>query len=128
MKMPREQALTRVTAAQLLSIITHQSNSRQLLTECLVSNGRIRKLKVDHVQIELTVSFELEVCYKRLFKLLIDKDMRTKDLAEKSGVSLSILNKMRKGEGSIDIEIWDKLCLALNCSIVDILELIPAKE
>ena len=70
----------------------------------------------------------MAVSYNKLWKLLIDKDMRTKDLAEKSGVSLSILNKMRKGEGSIDIEIWDKLCLALNCSIVDILELIPAKE
>ena len=40
----------------------------------------------------------MAVSYKRLFKLLIDKDMKRKDLKEKTGVSYGTLAKMERGE------------------------------
>ena len=68
---------------------------------------------------------ELNISYKRLFKLLIDRDMTQRDLAEQSGVSFSTLTKMRKAEGSINNDAWDKICCTLDCSISDILEIVP---
>ena len=60
--------------------------------------------------------------YKKLWKLLIDLDMSKKTLAEKSGVSLSTLAKMTRGE-SVNVEVLVRICTALNCSMEDIMEL-----
>ena len=63
--------------------------------------------------------------YKRLFKLLIDKDMTQRELSDQSGVSYLTLTKMRKGEGTINTVVWDKICRTLNCDVSDILEIVP---
>ena len=62
--------------------------------------------------------------YKRLWKLLIDKDMKKKDLAAAAGISTFTISKMGKGE-NVTIEVLGKICAALNCSIEDIMEFIP---
>ena len=64
--------------------------------------------------------------YKRLWKLLIDKDMKKKDLAAAAGISTFTISKMGKGE-NVTIEVLGKICAALNCSIEDIMEFIPDK-
>ena len=61
--------------------------------------------------------------YKRLWKLLIDKDMNKKMLAEAAHISMSSISKLAKGK-SVNVEILIKVCNALDCEIGDIMELI----
>lgn len=62
--------------------------------------------------------------YKKLFKMLIDLDMKKKDLCEKAGVSMASITKMGRG-GTVTTDILVKICTALNCSVDDIMEIIP---
>lgn len=82
---------------------------------------------MDENRIEMVVetAVQLEISYKRLFKLLIDKDMTQRELSDQSGVSYLTLTKMRKGEGTINTVVWDKICRTLNCDVSDILEIVP---
>ena len=66
----------------------------------------------------------MAVSYKKLWKLLIDKDMKKKELCAKAGISSSSLTKMGKN-GHVTTEILAKICNALNCTMDDILEIIP---
>ena len=66
----------------------------------------------------------MSVCYKRLWKLLIDKDMKKKELCEKAGISPSSLTKMGKG-GHVTTEVLAKICGALDCTVDDIMEIFP---
>ena len=67
------------------------------------------------------------VSYKKLWKLLIDKDMKKKDLQAMSGISWSSITKMSKGE-NVGMDVLMKICLALNCDIGDIVEMIPTDK
>lgn len=61
------------------------------------------------------------VCYKKLWKLLIDKDMKKKDLEKAAGISNYVISKMNKGE-NITVDIVGKICSALNCTPNDMME------
>ena len=63
--------------------------------------------------------------YKKLFKLLIDRNMKKKELAELSGVSVATITKMGKDGVSVNSDVLVKICHALNCEIGDIMELVP---
>lgn len=65
----------------------------------------------------------MAVCYNKLWKLLIDRKMKKKDLATLSGVSKSTLAKMANNE-HVSTEIVAKICNALNVSIEDIMEVV----
>ena len=69
------------------------------------------------------VSF-MAISYKKLWKLLIDKDMKKKDLCEKAGISSSSVTKMGKN-GHVTTEVLLKICTALDCGVDDIMEIIP---
>ena len=69
----------------------------------------------------------MAVSYKKLWKLLIDRDMMKKDLAAAADISNYTISKMSKGE-NVTVEILGKICKALNCKIYDIMEFIPDKE
>ena len=69
----------------------------------------------------------MAVSYKKLWKLLIDKDIKKKELSVRSGVSPATITKMGKG-GHVTTEVLAKICSALDCGVEDIMELIPAKE
>ena len=69
----------------------------------------------------------MAVSYKKLWKLLIDKDMKKKDLIEKAGVSNFTLNKLNKGE-SVTTDTLLKICTVLNCSFDDIMEIVQEKK
>lgn len=58
--------------------------------------------------------------YKKLWKLLIDKDMKKTDLLSVAGISANILAKMNKGE-DISMDSLRKICSALECDVGDIL-------
>ena len=64
----------------------------------------------------------MAVSYKKLWKLLIDRDMRKKDLCAKAGISSASVTKMGKG-GHVTTEVHLKICTALDCQIDDIMEI-----
>lgn len=66
----------------------------------------------------------MAVSYKRLFKLMIDKKMRKKDLCELAGVSTSTMSKMGRDE-IVSLEVIDRICQKLNCNIEEVLEILP---
>lgn len=63
--------------------------------------------------------------YKRLFKLLIDREMKSKDLAVLANVSQATLAKMKKDGASVNSDVLVRICSALNCTLDDIMEIIP---
>ena len=65
----------------------------------------------------------MKLSYKKLWKLLIDKDMKKKELCEISGVSSTSIAKMGRNE-NVNTEILIKICEALQCDISDIAEII----
>lgn len=65
----------------------------------------------------------MSVCYKRLWKLLIDKDLKKKDLCALANISPATITKMRNN-GHISTEVLSKICTALGCQIEDIVEFI----
>jgi DNA-binding Xre family transcriptional regulator len=69
----------------------------------------------------------MEVSYKKLWKILIDKDMKKKDLQATAGISWASVTKLSKG-GTVSMEVLIKICTALNCDIGDVMELIPEKN
>ena len=66
----------------------------------------------------------MAVSYKKLWKLLIDKDMKKKDLCAKAGISTASVTKMGKG-GHVTTEVLAKICAAMDCTLDDIMEIIP---
>ena len=64
----------------------------------------------------------MSISYKRLWKLLIDKDMKKKDLEEKAGISHYTLNKLNRGE-NVTTDVLARICKALDCTMDDILEM-----
>ena len=62
------------------------------------------------------------VCYNKLWKLLIDRKMKKKELLELSGISKAALYKLTKDE-NVKTEILVKICNALDVDLSDIVEL-----
>ena len=67
------------------------------------------------------------IVYKKLWKLLIDKDMKKTELSELSKVSMTSIAKLRRNE-NVNTEILNKICMALECDVSDIMEVIPENE
>jgi DNA-binding Xre family transcriptional regulator len=65
--------------------------------------------------------------YKKLWKLLIDRDMFKRDLCKAAGISGTTMAKLGKSE-SVNVDILLRICAALNCDISDIMEVVPDKE
>lgn len=69
----------------------------------------------------------MEVSYKKLWKVLIDKDMKKKDLQSAAGISWASVTKLSKGE-TVSMEVLMKICKTLECNIGDIMDLIPEEN
>ncbi len=65
----------------------------------------------------------MKMSYNRLWKLLIDKNMKKSDLRKVAGVSSSSLAKLGKGE-NVTTDVILKICVALGCHVEDIMEII----
>lgn len=65
----------------------------------------------------------MKISYKKLWKLLIDRDMLKKDLAKRAGISTTSIAKLGKNE-NVNTDILLKICNALECELQDIMELI----
>ena len=66
----------------------------------------------------------MAVSYKKLFKILIDRDMKKKEFRDFVGISYSTIIKLEKGENTT-VEVLEKICLKLGCGIEDIMEILP---
>ena len=64
----------------------------------------------------------MAICYKKLWKLLINKDMKKKDLQRVAGISAASITKLGKNE-NVNTEIIQKICTALECDVSDIMEM-----
>lgn len=69
----------------------------------------------------------MTVRYNKLWKLLIDKNMKKKELCEAAGISSSLIAKLGKNE-NVTVEVLVKICTALQCDISDIMEIIPDSD
>lgn len=67
------------------------------------------------------------ISYKRLWKLLIDKDLKKKDLPELAGISKSSVTKLGHND-HVSTKILLKICNALQCDLFDIMELVPGNN
>ncbi len=68
----------------------------------------------------------MAVCYKKLWKMLIDKDMIKKDIRLQTGLSTSTMSKLSKDE-NVSMDIIEKICTVLNCDVGDIMEFVTDK-
>lgn len=66
----------------------------------------------------------MAVSYKKLWKLLIDRNMKKKDLRMAANISTTTLARLGKDE-NVSTEILSKICTALNCDVGDIMEMVP---
>lgn len=69
----------------------------------------------------------MTLSYNKLWKLLIDKGMKKKDLKEATGISANTIARMGRNE-VVSLEVLMKICGALDCDIGDILEVLPDKS
>lgn len=69
----------------------------------------------------------MKTSYKKLFKILIDKDMTKKELKKGAGISWATITKIRKGE-NVYTDILIKICKFLECDIGDIVEIVEDKK
>lgn len=67
------------------------------------------------------------ISFKPLFKLLIDRGMKKKELAALSGVSVATITKMGKDGVAVSSDVLARISYALNCKIDDIIEILPGK-
>lgn len=65
----------------------------------------------------------MKISYKKLWKLLIDRDMLKRDLAVKAEISSTSIAKLAKNE-NVNTEILRKICTALQCDVSDIMEMV----
>lgn len=65
---------------------------------------------------------EMAISYKKLWKLLIDRDMKKKDLCVAAGISHASMAKLGKNE-NVTTDVLVKICTALKCDISDIMEI-----
>ena len=64
----------------------------------------------------------MAISYKKLWKLLIDRELKKKDLPSLAGISSASVTKLGKNE-NVNTETLEKICRALNCDISDIMEM-----
>ncbi len=70
----------------------------------------------------------MSASYKKLFKMLIDREMKSKDLAEKAGISPATLAKMKKDGATVSSDVLVKICTALGCTLDDIVDIVPSTD
>lgn len=68
------------------------------------------------------------ISFKPLFKLLIDRDIKKKDLAEMADISIATITKMGKDGSHVQSDVLERICLALNCKIGDIIQIVKTDD
>lgn len=69
----------------------------------------------------------MAVSYKKLWKLLIDRNLKKKDLEEMAGVSHYTMNKLTR-DSNVTVDVLEKVCRALGCSLDEIMEFVDKES
>ncbi len=69
----------------------------------------------------------MAVSYKKLFHLLIEKDMTNTQLQQQAGFSGNIITRLKRN-GYVSLESIENICRVLNCGVDDILEFVPNEK
>jgi putative transcriptional regulator len=69
----------------------------------------------------------MAVCYNKLWKILIDRDMSKTELIKAAKISTNAMAKLGKNE-DVRVEVLVKICGVLNCSIDDILDIVSVRR
>ena len=69
----------------------------------------------------------MAVSYKKLWKLLIDKNMKKKDLQESANLTQHAMRKLSKDE-AVTTDTLAKVCRCLDCSVDEIMEVLPESQ
>ena len=69
----------------------------------------------------------MAISYKKLWKLLIDKEMSAVELREKTGIAPNTMTKLRRDE-EVSMTVLAKICKVLDANIGDIMDLTPKQE
>lgn len=69
----------------------------------------------------------MDVCYNKLFKLLIDKSMKKTEFGKAVGISQGTLAKLSKNE-TVSMDVIIRICRTLNCTVDDIMDIVPSPE
>lgn len=69
----------------------------------------------------------MAISYEKLWNLLSERNMKRKDLMALSGVSQSSITKLGHNE-NVQTEVLERICIALNCDLSDIAEIVPPRE
>ena len=69
--------------------------------------------------------WKMAASYKKLFKLMIDREIKSKDLAAQAGISPTTLAKMKKDGATVSSDVLVKICTALECTVDEIMEIVP---
>ena len=69
----------------------------------------------------------MAISYKKLWKLLIDKDMTAVDLRQATGIAPNTMTKLRRDE-EVSLSVLVKICTVLNANIGDIMDLVPDQK
>ena len=67
---------------------------------------------------------DMALCYKKLWKLLIDRDMTRADLRGETGIAPATIAKMSRGE-SVGACVLERICKSMQCNIGDIVDYVP---
>jgi len=67
------------------------------------------------------------ISYNKMWKLLIDKNMKRKDLKEKAEVSQNVMARLSKNQ-AVTMDTMGKICKVLECDIGDVMEFIPEED
>lgn len=69
----------------------------------------------------------MAISYKKLWKLLIDKDMTAVELRQATGIAPNTMTKLRRDE-EVSLSVLVKICTVLNANIGDIMDLVPEQK
>ena len=69
----------------------------------------------------------MDVCYNKLFKLLIDKGLKKTEFSKQAGISANTLAKPSKNE-TVSMDVLIRICRSLNCTIDDIVDVLPEAD
>lgn len=69
----------------------------------------------------------MAISYNRLWKMLIDKQMKKMDLKESTGIGSTTLSKLSKNQ-PVAMDVMMKICHKLDCNIGDIMDILPDEK
>lgn len=69
----------------------------------------------------------MAVTYKKLWHILLDRDMKKKDLQEKAGLTRYVMNKLYNDE-TVTTDTLAKICSSLGCKVDDMMEILPDEQ